>query len=104
LFAGWGIPTPLAIRRLAAIPGLTVIGSGGIRSGIDVARAIALGADVAGMAYPFLLAADDSAERVVDKARRTIRELRIAMFCSGAGTLDALRRVPMIDAGSGNEI
>lgn len=94
LFADWGIPTPEALESLRAVAGLTLIGSGGLRNGIDVAKAIALGARVAGMAYQFLLAADESAERVVDKIERTVRELKICMFCVGARNLEELRRVP----------
>jgi len=93
LFADWGIPTPQAIEQLAALGGLTVIGSGGVRHGIDVAKAVALGATLAGMAYPFLQAARESADRVVDTIERTVRELRISMFCVGARNPDALREV-----------
>lgn len=90
MFGDWGIATPTAIREVAAIDGLTVIGSGGVRNGIDVAKAIAMGADVVGMAYPFLGPATESVDRVVEKIERTVRELRIAMFCAGAGTLETL--------------
>jgi len=95
LFADWGVPTPDSIREIAAIPGVTVIGSGGVRNGIDVAKAIALGAHLVGMAQPFLAAAHESPERAVAKARRTVRELEIAMFCSGVRTLGELRRVEL---------
>ena len=95
LFADWGVPTPLSIRELAAIPGATVIGSGGVRNGLDAAKAIAFGADLVGLAQRFLEAADDSAEAVVARAARLVRELQIAMFCAGAGDLAALRRVPL---------
>lgn len=91
IFADWGIPTPEAIRAAAVVDGLTVIGSGGLRSGVDVAKALALGAHMAGMAFPFLVAARDSTERVVEVMERRIRELRIAMFCAGARTVDELR-------------
>lgn len=92
VFANWGIPTPESIRNVRRIPGLTVIGSGGVRHGVDVAKAIALGADLAGMAFPFLEAATISAEQVEAKIRRTVHELKICMFCVGARTLGDLQR------------
>jgi isopentenyl-diphosphate Delta-isomerase len=101
LFADWGIPTPIAIRRLRDVPGLTLIGSGGVRNGIDVAKAIALGADLVGMAYPFLVAADESKERVVEKIRRTVEELKICMFCVGARTVAELKRARVLRARRG---
>lgn len=91
-FAGWGIPTPDAIRQVAAVPGVTVIGSGGVRTGIDVAKALALGASLAGLAQPLLVAARKSAVAVEGLLRRIIEELRVAMLCSGAGDVDAMRR------------
>ncbi|HKQ61432.1 MAG TPA: type 2 isopentenyl-diphosphate Delta-isomerase [Candidatus Polarisedimenticolaceae bacterium] len=94
-FAGWGIPTPESIAELRGVPGLTVIGSGGVRDGIDVAKALALGADLAGMAYPFLQAANRSAADVAAKIRRTIQELKICMFCAGARTTAELRQAPL---------
>jgi isopentenyl-diphosphate delta-isomerase len=90
-FADWGVPTPTAIRQLSQIPEITIIGSGGIRNGIDAAKAIALGADIVGMAYPFLRAADRSVDEVVRTIRRTVHELRICMFCLGAKTVGELR-------------
>ena len=91
VFADWGIPTPESIRALAELPGITLIGSGGVRNGVDAAKAIALGADLVGLAYPFLEAASESAERVVERAERIVRELKIAMFCLGAKDLAALK-------------
>lgn len=95
MFADWGIPTPESIRQLAAVGGLTIIGSGGLRSGVDAAKAIALGADVAGMAYPFLQAATESTEKVVARIERIIRELKIVMLCAGARTIGELQRVEL---------
>lgn len=92
-FAGWGIPTPDAIRQVAAVGDITVIGSGGVRTGIDVAKALALGASLAGLAQPFLGPARESAAAVEDRVRRIVRELRVAMLCSGAGNVDALSRI-----------
>jgi isopentenyl-diphosphate delta-isomerase len=97
-FAGWGIPTTEAIRQVrAALPEITLIGSGGVRSGVDVAKAIALGADLAGTAKPALGPAVDErgAAAVIEGLQAYINELRIAMFCSGCGDLAALRALKM---------
>ena len=91
-FADWGIPTPDCIQELVAIPGLSIIASGGVRNGIDAAKCLALGADLVGMAYPFLAAATESADAVEAKLRRVIQELRISMFCAGARDVGAMRR------------
>jgi isopentenyl-diphosphate delta-isomerase len=96
LFAGWGIPTPESIRQVRRVEGLTVIGSGGVRNGLDVAKCIALGADLAGMAYPFLAPATVSPDQVTEKVRRTVRELKICMFCLGVKTIAELQRVPLL--------
>jgi isopentenyl-diphosphate Delta-isomerase len=97
VFAGWGVPTPRAIRELAAIPGLTVIGSGGLKNGIDVAKALALGADLAGLAYQFLEAATESPAKVVERIGRIVQELRICMFCIGAKTIAELKGTPLLE-------
>ena len=99
LFADWGIPTPAAIRRLRDVQGLFVIGSGGVRHGIDAAKALASGADLVGMAYRFLSAANESAEATVKRVRQVIEELRVCMFCVGAGSLERLRETPLYPAG-----
>jgi isopentenyl-diphosphate delta-isomerase len=97
-FANWGIPTPESLRAIREIPGVTLIGSGGVRNGIDVAKAIALGADLTGMAYPFLQAATESKEAAVRKIHRTVLELKICMFCVGAATIGELQRTPLLPA------
>jgi isopentenyl-diphosphate delta-isomerase len=82
-FADWGLPTSEAIRQVrAALPDVTIIGSGGVRSGVDVAKAIALGADLAGTAKPALFSAveERGAEAVAESLQAFIRELRVAMF------------------------
>ncbi|HVT58839.1 MAG TPA: type 2 isopentenyl-diphosphate Delta-isomerase [Thermoanaerobaculia bacterium] len=93
VFAGWGIPTPLSIQELRAVGGLTVIASGGVRNGIDAAKAFALGADLVGMAFPFLQAANESPDRVVEKVEKIVQELKISMFCLGVKTVAELRHV-----------
>ncbi|NNJ10968.1 type 2 isopentenyl-diphosphate Delta-isomerase [Chloroflexales bacterium ZM16-3] len=93
-FADWGISTADCIRQVrAALPDATIIGSGGIRSGVDVAKAVALGADMAGTAKPALIDSinERGAEAVVDGLEGFLRELRVAMFCSGCADLKALR-------------
>lgn len=95
LFAGWGLPTPLSIQEVRRVDGVTVIASGGLRNGMDVAKALALGADLAGMAYPFLRPATESPERVADQVARIVRELKICMFCLGVKTVAELRSVKL---------
>lgn len=97
-FAGWGIPTTEAIRQVrAALPDVLLIGSGGIRSGVDVAKALALGADIGATARPALVSAVDErgAEAVVEGLHAYIAELRVAMFCSGCGNLAALQNLAL---------
>jgi isopentenyl-diphosphate Delta-isomerase len=96
IFAGWGLPTPESIQQVRRVEGLTVIASGGLRNGLDAAKAIALGADLVGMAYPFLAPANESPERVADKVRRIVRELKICMFCLGMRTIPELQRTKLL--------
>lgn len=93
-FVGWGLPTPQAIQEVRrACPAAPLIGSGGLRHGVDAAKAIALGADLAGLAGMLLRPALTSAEAVTETLEVLIRQLRIALFCCGAADLQALRRV-----------
>ena len=77
-----------------AVPNLPIIASGGLRNGLEVAKTIALGARLAGMAGPFLKAAVVSTEAVLDTIEVTASELRTTMFCIGAGSLDKLHDTP----------
>jgi isopentenyl-diphosphate Delta-isomerase len=92
-FADWGIPTAeclVQVRGLA--PTVPLIASGGLRNGLDAAKAIALGADLAGMALPFLAAATESDAALQELMEILLAELTTALFCSGAEDLGALRR------------
>ena len=92
-FAQWGIPTALALMEVRrAVPDLPVFASGGIRNGIDAAKAIRLGATLVGSAAPLLGPATDQAKAVYDKFHSFIEELRIVAFCTGSRTLDDLRQ------------
>ncbi len=96
-FADWGIPTADAVQyAVKGAPALPIIASGGIRDGIDIAKCIALGASIGGMAGAFLKAADQSTEAVDQLIRVTAAQLRVAMLCSSARTIDDLRRIPLI--------
>jgi isopentenyl-diphosphate delta-isomerase len=91
-FADWGIPTSQAVLAAKrAAPRIPIIASGGLRTGLDMAKCIALGATLGGMAGPFLKAAVNSLEAVLDQIKITQTELRIAMFCIGAGSITALQ-------------
>lgn len=94
--AEWGITTSEAITQVRAeLPDMPMIASGGIRTGVDAAKALALGADVVGMALPLLRPALDSADAVVEHLESVLWELRVAMYGSGAPTVSALRtRIP----------
>ena len=96
-FINWGIPTSASIRYCRrGAPGMPIIASGGIGNGIDVAKAIALGAQLAGIAGDFLRAADkDGVAGVVELAETITDELRVAMFASGAADIDALAQTAL---------
>jgi isopentenyl-diphosphate delta-isomerase len=91
-FGDWGYATPRATAALhAALPKVPLVASGGIRNGVQVAKALALGADLAGLALPFLRAADESDAAVAQLIDELITALRIAVFASGSRTLADLR-------------
>lgn len=90
-FQDWGIPTPLALRELAPFRDrIQVIASGGLRSGLDMAKAMVLGASLCGMAAPFLKPATESVEQVIGAIQRLKREFTTAMFLLGATRVEAI--------------
>ena len=92
--ADWGVPTAQAVIEVRqALPDVPLVASGGIRTGMDAAKAIALGADVVAVARPLLAPAIASASAVRSWLQRFIDELRICLHGCGAGDLAALRAV-----------
>ncbi|HCJ28204.1 MAG TPA: type 2 isopentenyl-diphosphate Delta-isomerase, partial [Pseudomonas sp.] len=96
-FVGWGIPTAQAIAQVRrACPDAQLIASGGIRDGIDAAKAIRLGANVVGQAAAVLDAALAGPQPVVEHFQVLIEQLRIACFCTGSADLAALAQAPLL--------
>ncbi|ORW94264.1 type 2 isopentenyl-diphosphate Delta-isomerase [Mycobacterium sp. IEC1808] len=92
--ADWGIPTAQAIGEVrAALPEIPLVASGGIRTGMDAAKALALGADVVAVARPLLSAAIESADAATAWLQRFIDEFRICLHGCGAAEVRALRGV-----------
>jgi len=90
-FQDWGIPTPEALKRLAPLGDqVTLIASGGVRTGLDMAKAMVLGASLCGIARPFLEPAAISASAVLDHIRRLRREFQTAMFLLGVSRVSEL--------------
>jgi isopentenyl-diphosphate delta-isomerase len=97
-FADWGLPTAECITSIRAIaPHIPLIASGGLRNGLDAAKAIALGADLAGMALPFLQAAHDSEEALHELVEFLKAELTTTLFCTGNPTLNALKQTGSLE-------
>lgn len=91
-FGDWGIPTADSVRMVReSCPDIFLVASGGIRTGIDVAKAIALGADIAGIALPVLRQVKISVKEAVSYIREIEAGLKIAMFCIGAQNIKQLK-------------
>jgi len=93
----WGIPTALSVIMTTAATDLPVIATGGVRSGLDVAKALALGAMSAGIAYPLLApAANGTMQDVVTKLKGFTESLRVAMYLTGCDCVDDLAAQPLL--------
>ena len=91
-FVGWGIPTADSILNVKqTVPKMTVFASGGIKDGLDIAKCIALGATLGGMAGQFLKAAAVSTEKAVEMMRLTQKQIEVTMFAAGMGSLQDLK-------------
>jgi isopentenyl-diphosphate delta-isomerase len=94
-FADWGIPTAESLLMACrGAPDLPIVASGGIRDGIQIAKAIALGAAACGVAGDFLRAATESTDAVADLVAMLVTQLRVAMFAAGTRDIPALQRAP----------
>jgi isopentenyl-diphosphate delta-isomerase len=95
-FADWGISTSDSIVYIReALRTMRIFASGGLRTGQDIAKCIALGAELGGMASPYLKAAAKSTEAVLETIREVAMELRVTMFAAGAASIPDLQRLPM---------
>jgi isopentenyl-diphosphate delta-isomerase len=97
-FWNWGIPTPIAVLE-CKVTNLPIIATGGIRNGLDIARALAIGADTTGVARKLLKPAMESAEKVISTIELMIEELRTAMFLTGCSNIKALAKCEYIIGG-----
>jgi len=95
-FVGWGIPTAESILNVKnAAPDMTIFASGGIKDGLDIAKCIALGATLGGMAGQFLKAAAISTDNIIEMINLTKRHIEVTMFATGTMNLKKLRNVKM---------
>ena len=98
-FWDWGIPTVVSLVETAQTVKIPVIASGGVRSGVDMAKALALGASLASLSQPVLQAANKGAKDTESALAFLMEELRNAMFLVGAGKVEQLAKVPVVVTG-----
>ncbi len=104
LFRDWGIPTPISVvEAREGAPGLPIIATGGVRSGLDAARALSLGATLVGMGFPFLKAATEGEGALREFLDQFLVELKVAMQLCGATALDQLPARPVVVTGATRE-
>jgi isopentenyl-diphosphate delta-isomerase len=99
VFRDWGIPTPVSVLGVQ-VSGLPVIATGGVRTGLDAAKALALGATLVGVARPLLQAALDGDAAVDVWVAQFLDELRTALFLTGSANLNSLQTRPRVITGN----
>jgi isopentenyl-diphosphate delta-isomerase len=102
-FWDWGIPTAASIVEVAKSTNVKLVASGGVRNGLHIAKAIALGAHYGGLAIPLLKSVTKSDKETKENLLSVIDELRTAMFLTGSKSLDQLRRCPVTIMGKTRE-
>ena len=96
-FIDWGIPTAESILNVQrAAPGLLIFASGGLRNGVDIAKCIALGSQLGGLAGPFLKAAVRSQEDTIQTIAEIQNEIKLCMFAAGVPNLETLRNTQLL--------
>ena len=103
LFWEWGIPTAVSTVEIAESVKIPILSSGGIRTGLDMAKAIALGADTVGIALPLLKEAYMGVDAVKAKLKKFINELKVAMYLVGASNLKELGKSDLVILGKTRE-
>lgn len=98
-FWDWGIPTAASIVEVARSTKMKVFASGGVRNGLHIAKALALGAHYGGLALPVLKSVNRGAGAALERLQAMIEELKNAMFLTGASNLEQLHRVPIVITG-----
>jgi len=96
-FRDWGNPTAQSLLNVRNVDqDIPLIASGGVRTGVDIAKCIALGANIGGMASPFLKAAAISVDETLMTIREIKREIQVAMFAAGVKDIEALLALELI--------
>ena len=99
VFWDWGIPTAISVVEVSQSVKIPVIASGGVRDGVDMAKALALGANLTSLSQPILQAAVKGARETKNVLSLLIEELRNAMFLVGANSVQELHKVPLVITG-----
>ncbi len=95
----WGVPTAISVAETSKKTTLEIIASGGLRTGVEVVKSIALGAHAGGMAKPFLEKAVESKEALAEHVDNIIREIKVTMFLVGAKNVEELHKIPVVVLG-----